>query len=435
MKKPELFVFGMDGASPSYIKEAVAEGRLPNFKKLMERGVYFDDCMTAFPSITPTCWTAICTGAVPAVSGANCYVVHKTGTHPEQVYTTYSSKNIRAERFWESAARIGKTSLIIGVPGSGPAKCEGVLQVRGGVSMNPDLAPEVNYISGIPQQFFRNDGKKIAVDSIKTLAGGAWDTVFGQSDFLALNENTFVFRPVYPSGNYNKNEVEPHVWVIVREADGVRVGTDEESARTAPLLRPKEWSEVITRRLMTEDGERVPFQFRARLDAFDPETGIFTVYVSAAENLLREITPLKLAREIAEIKEIFTPDLSSIPHSPEGTTDKFFEGERFALSWKQQVLAHCLENYAPDIVFDYYEHNDTMNHRFRPAYEKVRVNYEGEHECAVDAHQKVYDLVDEHLGWILEHATDENTTILLVSDHGAIGNYNRFNVWEASTLR
>ena len=316
MKKPELFVFGLDGACPSYIKEAVREGRLPNFKRLMDCGVFLEDCMTAFPSITPTCWSAMSTGAPPSVNGALCYVAHETGTHPEEVYTPYSSKHIRAERFWEAATRIGKTALLIDVPCSGPAKCDGILQVRGNVSTTPDCAPEDSYASGIPQQFFRNDGASVVVNSEKKFAGGEWDDRFGQSDFLSLDENTFVFRPVFSSPKYNPNEVESHIWVVVCEKDGVRVRIDEASARTAPLLRTGEWSEVITRRLMTEDGERIPFQFRARLDEFDEESGIFTVFITGAENFLREITPRTLAKELAEIKETFCTDYSSIPKRP-----------------------------------------------------------------------------------------------------------------------
>ena len=54
VKHPELLIFGIDGASPAYIKQAVARGELPGFARLMKRGMFFDDCMPAFPSITPT---------------------------------------------------------------------------------------------------------------------------------------------------------------------------------------------------------------------------------------------------------------------------------------------------------------------------------------------------------------------------------------------
>ena len=419
MKKPELFVLGVDGGCPGYVKTAIAEGRLPNFKRLIDRGTFLEDCMPAFPSITPTCWSAISTGAPASINGALCHEVHKFGTHPEQLYTPYSSELIRAERFWEAAAKVGKTSLLIEVPSSGPAKCDGILQVMGGVSMSPRLSDA--YSSGIPKQFFRNDGKSMHVDSVKTLAGGAWNAVFGQSDFLCLDENTFVFRPVFTSDTYHKNEVESHVWFIQREKDGVRIGVDEQSVKAAPILREGQWSDVITRRLMTEDGERLPFQFRARLDEYNAETGIFTVFVTGAENFLREITPLSLARELAEIPE--TPngtDHTSI-FTDHCRTDKYLDGELFHHHWREQVMAHCMEKYGPDIIFDYHGSIDSINHRFRSAYEGVDIQYEGEQECAADIYEKSYNLLDNHLGWILDNAMDENTTILVVSDHGAVG--------------
>ena len=433
MKKPDLLIFGIDGASPAYIKQAVSEGRLPNFKRLMEKGVFLEDCMTAFPSITPTCWSAICTGAPASVNGALCHEVHKPGTHPEQLYTPYSSDLIRAERFWEAAAKIGKTALLFDVPCSGPAKCGGILQIRGGVSISADLSPEKAYTSGIPQQVFRNDGEMVVVDTLKALAGGAWNSVFGKNKFVCLDENTFVFHPIYTSSNYNPKEVESHIWVIIREKDGIRVGVDEKSAHTAPLLRLGQWTDVITRQLMTEDGERIPFHFRARLDAYDTETGIFTVFVTGAENPLKEITPLSLARELAEIPEVTRSiDHASI-YNPPYAADKYIEGEGFEIQWNQQVLKHCLNKYQPDIVFDYDGSIDSLNHRYRCAYEgyeNVWFKCEGEKEIAEKAYRLGYDLMDAHLGWLLEHAADENTTVMVVSDHGAVGYNERVRPWD-----
>ena len=43
MKKPELLVIGIDGAMPQYVKNAIAEGKLPNFKKLMRKGGFFNE--------------------------------------------------------------------------------------------------------------------------------------------------------------------------------------------------------------------------------------------------------------------------------------------------------------------------------------------------------------------------------------------------------
>lgn len=93
------------------------------------------------------------------------------------------------------------------------------------------------------------------------------------------------------------------------------------------------------------------------------------------------------------------------------------------------VLSHSVATHQPEIVFDYYGNIDTVNHRFRSAYENVRINYEGEYECAVDAMQKIYELVDEHLRWLLDNLVDEHTTVVLVSDHGSVGRNEHFNAW------
>ena len=432
MKYPELLILGIDGASPAYIKKSVARGELPNFAKLMKKGGFFDDCMTAFPSITPTCWTAIASGSVPSVNGALCHQVHPDGTNPTAYVTPYHSSYIRAERFWEAAARIGKRSLLLDVPCSGPAKCDGILQIKGGVTTTADACPSESYLSGVPQQFFTNEAAgPQTVDTVKTRAGGSWDAIKSESAYDDLGNKKYRFYPIYSEKKHRPEETEAHSWIIIAETEGVRIGIDEADAAQAPLLRMGEWSEVITRRLMTSDGVRVPFHFRARLDRYDSTTKTFTVFVSGAQNLYKEITPLSLAKELAEIPEICATDYSSLKRDLYNT-DKFFDGERQSIAWDEQVLSHCIEKYEPEIVFDYYGNINTLNHRYRSAYEKLRIDYEGEYEIACDAMKKGYELVDEHLGWLMEHLIDEKTTVVLVSDHGSVGSSGRaerFHPW------
>ena len=40
---------------PAMLERAVATGRAPALKLLIERGAYVDDCVAAFPSVTPVC--------------------------------------------------------------------------------------------------------------------------------------------------------------------------------------------------------------------------------------------------------------------------------------------------------------------------------------------------------------------------------------------
>ena len=50
---PKLVLTVIDGLKPSALERAVATGRAPTLKLLMERGMYVDECVAAFPSVTP----------------------------------------------------------------------------------------------------------------------------------------------------------------------------------------------------------------------------------------------------------------------------------------------------------------------------------------------------------------------------------------------
>ena len=64
MKKLVLAV--IDAMKPAMLERAVAGGRAPALELLIERGEHVDDCVAAFPSVTPVCAASIATGTGPA---------------------------------------------------------------------------------------------------------------------------------------------------------------------------------------------------------------------------------------------------------------------------------------------------------------------------------------------------------------------------------
>src|SRR3954454_25260416 len=51
---------------PAMLERAVASGRAPTLQLLIEQGEFVDECVPAFPSVTPVCAASIATGAGPA---------------------------------------------------------------------------------------------------------------------------------------------------------------------------------------------------------------------------------------------------------------------------------------------------------------------------------------------------------------------------------
>lgn len=61
----KLVLAVIDAMKPAMLERAVASGRAPALELLIERGQHVDDCVAAFPSVTPVCAASIATGTGP----------------------------------------------------------------------------------------------------------------------------------------------------------------------------------------------------------------------------------------------------------------------------------------------------------------------------------------------------------------------------------
>jgi predicted AlkP superfamily pyrophosphatase or phosphodiesterase len=63
--RKKLVLVVIDALKPEMLERAVATGRAPALARIMREGVYVNDCVAAFPSVTPVCAASITTGAGP----------------------------------------------------------------------------------------------------------------------------------------------------------------------------------------------------------------------------------------------------------------------------------------------------------------------------------------------------------------------------------
>jgi Type I phosphodiesterase / nucleotide pyrophosphatase len=61
----KLVLVVIDALKPSMLERAIASGRAPALARIRDEGVYVDDCVAAFPSVTPVCAASITTGVGP----------------------------------------------------------------------------------------------------------------------------------------------------------------------------------------------------------------------------------------------------------------------------------------------------------------------------------------------------------------------------------
>jgi len=418
MKKPSLLLLGLDGVPGSYVKGEVERGNLPGFAKMMRDGVFFDDMMSTFPTITPSCWNSIYTGAVPKVHGGACELLHYDGKAPWEFSTSYGTENITAEKFWEAAARIGKRTLLIDAMGAGRRDDPLVTHVVDDVTVDPDGSTADSKQNGIPWQHFSvkstENGEVCYLGVIPPSSNSDWKSI-GENDSSSGTGGERVYRF---EALKNPDVTESLLWTLVIDREGVRVGCDEASARRSqPLQKKGDWSPVITRELMTSLGEKGLFHFRVYLESF-AEGAPTTVMITAARNLLLEISPIERARELQRIPEIHTIYWGA---DYETSPDKCLDTVEFRLEWKKQVLLQAAERGDGDILFVYEGVNDAVNHSAMSAYTGVRETEHIDKARAERDFKRGYAIIDNFILWLYDNLVGEDTVFALFADHGGVG--------------
>jgi hypothetical protein len=92
----KLVLAVIDGCKPSMLERAVTTGRAPALAAILQRGVYVDDMVAAFPSVTPVCAASIATGTGPDehhIPSMNWY------SRAEERYVEYGSSFSASRRF------------------------------------------------------------------------------------------------------------------------------------------------------------------------------------------------------------------------------------------------------------------------------------------------------------------------------------------------
>ncbi|MBQ3509739.1 MAG: alkaline phosphatase family protein [Peptococcaceae bacterium] len=114
----KLLLLGVDGMDPRFTKRLVEEGKMPNFKKLMDMGSCREDLMMlgANPTITPPMWATLATGTYPMTHGIMDYNI-SAEEDLDITLGAFSSVFMKAEPLFNVTAKAGKKTLVMHWPG------------------------------------------------------------------------------------------------------------------------------------------------------------------------------------------------------------------------------------------------------------------------------------------------------------------------------
>jgi predicted AlkP superfamily phosphohydrolase/phosphomutase len=242
MNSGKVVVLAFDGMEPKLVEEGIAQGKLPNFKKLKDTG-YYSRLGTTTPPQTPVAFASFITGANPAKHGVYDFIDKIVGTYDVNlVFSQLEQKKLKGTPFWEVTRKNNIPTKVLFLPDTFPPSALNGQMISGmGVPDINGTMGTFTLVSSVPQTLSQlSRGKFVKVDNAKIIR-----TQIEGPKYSYLNETKVTKTPL----------------TIERSKDGVTIQLSGKKIR----LKEHEFSDWIN----------VEF----RIDFFTKISGITKLYI------------------------------------------------------------------------------------------------------------------------------------------------------------
>jgi predicted AlkP superfamily phosphohydrolase/phosphomutase len=424
-KPKRVAVIGFDCPVIPLLQQMIAEGHLPTFKKVIEGGVFADNCLVPFPTITPPNWTTIGTGALIGTHQVTEFFVPLPGKTPISANTVmaFSSERSRAEFVWDAADKVGKKCIVLNFPASWPSHMKNGIMI-GGASLTP-----IEYA----------DGRSVAELSRASLCGNQLITTgiyagairgkfVDAAGWAKLDEPGE--EPLELAANlqfpHSDDTPAPTTWyALARQSAGegydtLTLSPGRDFAAAFCTLKVGEWSpKVHTKIAMTDGRERQVF-FRCKLIELSDDAEEFRLFLTALADTTVLCSPASAHDKIVSPEGVPVPEAGLIEYMVGSIDlDTFAECTWLYSEWLAETATSLLKDGDWDAFFMHSHPPDFTYHVALTQMDPITNPDPVSRQAAWDCHLKVYQGQDKMLAQILE-VLPPDTLVVLVSDHGAV---------------
>ncbi len=444
MRRPsKAVVIGLDAVIAHRLHQYAMAGLLPNLGRLIREGVYAENYLVPYPTVTPENWTTIATGANIGTHGITGFRVHLPGEDLDSYRSAFDTSLCRAEYLWDAVERAGGRTILINWPCSWPPTHRKGWQLGGqGLAMN-----EVRR-GGILYEAQLCDGQLITTIDLPSAVKVELKPTEGWPGMPSMTRVLEArVEPLYTAcvkaGDLGVKRCRvkgPRPWwLLVVDPDGsgfseAMLAWRRDYSAVFTRLKPGEWSPVITGEFETVDGPEKGV-FRCKLVELSSDGQRLRLLVTPICALEGYAYPPQLAREIAAVNPLAVPSHVFFDGFSWGWYGRrtFIELLAMEHRWFADAATYLMKTrewtllmthmHAPDWLYHYALKVETMDPS-TPSYvgpERARELEEIEVEAL--------KVIDEAVGRIVE-AAGEDSLIIVVSDHGIKPKVYGFNVAE-----
>ncbi len=432
----KMIILGVDGLDPDLLTKFMAEGKMPNFARLAEQGS-LRRLTTSIPPQSPVAWSNLITGMDPGGHGIFDFIHRDPKTF--QLYFSTSRVEPPSHNLY-----IGKWVIPFG---SGSAK-----QLRHGAAFWEILDDHhiPNSVYRIPANFppIGAKGKTLSGMGTPDLRGTYGTFTFYTDDPTAVvgaveggeilqvevNNNRVATSLIGPDNTFLKG-APPSTAPFTVDVDPLEPVARIDLQGRQFVLKEGEWSswQPVEFELMPIIGD-VKGICRFYLKQAHPR---FQMYVSPInidpkDPALPISTPSSYSRDLAkEIGEYYTQGIAEDTKArmAEVLDDKeFLEQSRAVLAEHRRAFDAEFPKFHDGVFFFYFSSLDLNAHMLWRLTDPESPSYDAAESAKYGtALEEFYEQIDQVLGEVLPKL-DEQTTLLVLSDHGFAPYRRSFNL-------
>jgi predicted AlkP superfamily phosphohydrolase/phosphomutase len=432
----KLIILGIDGLDPDLLTKFMAEGKMPNFAGLAERGS-FRRLTTSIPPQSPVAWSNLITGMNAGGHGIFDFI-HRD---PKTFQLYFSTSRVEGPKH---SFHVGSWVIPLG---SGTAE-----QLRHGKAFWEILDEQSvpNYVYRIPANFppIAAKGKTLSGMGTPDLRGTYGTFTFYTDDpasavgaveggevlQVEVKNNRVVTNLIGPDNTFRRNSppsTEPFTVDVDPLEPVARIGVQDQQF----VLKEGEWSGWIPVefQLMPVIGN-VKGICRFYLKQAHPRFQLYIspINIDPSNPALPISTPSSYSRDLAkQIREFHTQGIAEDTKAlTAGVLDdkEYLEQARTVLAEHRRAFDVEFPKFQQGLFFFYFSSLDLNAHMMwrltdpsHPAYDAALAAQYG------SSLEEFYEQIDQVLGEVMPKV-DDNTTLLVLSDHGFAPYRRSFNL-------
>jgi len=436
-----VVILGLDGMDPGVATRYMREGRLPNFLKLAERGV-FRPLDTSVPSMSPVAWSTFATGVDASRHCIYDFLTRDPCTYAPVLSSTDIGKAKKVLNIGRYLVPLGKPRIKLLQKSQHFWKLLGERHIFSIVQRVPITFPPVPFkngllLSGMCVPDLRGSQGTFSFFSTDT-EGGKARFIGGEQTVLRRKGNVIRSRLVGPDNTMLKSGGRmtlPFTLTIAEDGRSALLEIEGAEACTLELGQYSEWIELCFNAGL---GIKVRGIAKFYLISTHPHVNLYAtpIHIDPEHPAMPiahpEVYAIYLAKKQGKFATLGLAEDTWSLNNRVIDEKVFFEQAMFIYEERERMFLDAVKQSKRGLVTTVFDTTDRVQHMFYRYLDPTHpANAGKDTEQWRDAIAQVYERADALLGKVWHLMDDPDTVFMVISDHG-FTNFRRgvnINTW------